>query len=211
MAALQAELAQTRQRLALSRQQYADLYRAVTQERLVAAEREAQIAALFVDTRRGADDTDWNRLLQELVRQRSAESQLREKLVTFRAALHTWLEVTGPSESLRSDVLSRFESLADAAQQAFREPSVVARRGGDKNPGVTECRVLAVHDDLTVVILDAGMDDGVRPGSVWIIQTGEGKSAVMASVIETRSSLSAAVLTSGSLGGVAPGQVARLQ
>ena len=77
---------------------------------------------------------------------------------------------------------------------------VVSERGLE----VRSCRVLAVNDDLQVVVLDSGYAEGIRRGSHWQIARDD-EVAVRLRVIDVRADISAAVVVDGRFGDVGPG------
>jgi len=69
---------------------------------------------------------------------------------------------------------------------------------------MTGCGVLAVHDELQLVILDRGFLSGVRTGSEWW-QARNGKVIMKLRVVDARPEISAAVLVQGTLAEIAIG------
>ncbi len=115
------------------------------------------------------------------------------------------VDALDPSAAVRREISLRIERLEARAEMAERSPSIVAGRGGSYDRSRRECRVLAVNDDLQMVILDAGLVDGVRLGMLWQTADSEGRLPVAVRVVEVRASLCAAVPVAGKLGDLAPG------
>ena len=88
------------------------------------------------------------------------------------------------------------------------ERPLVARRGREDSDRLTG-RILAVNDELQIVVLDRGFNDGVRQGMTWRIVSGE-EVLARVKVIEVRAALSAAVVTDGKFKAVGPGAETRL-
>jgi len=94
-----------------------------------------------------------------------AESDLCRQVRDFGDYLTTVLEVLEPSEAIRRGVTERYSALLKSCDRLEQWPSLVAGRGGT-GADRRKCRVLAVNDDLHVIVLDAGSGDGVREGAV---------------------------------------------
>lgn len=138
---------------------------------------------------------------------RAEQKKLCSDVRAFGRYLVTVLDVLQPSEALRLEVSEKYAVLVEACDRLDQLPPSVAGRGGDRE-GRLESRVLAVNDDLQVVILDAGTDRGVRPGTTWRLLK-RGKAVARLKVVEVRRSVSAAVPEEGRLRDIAPGALVR--
>jgi hypothetical protein len=126
----------------------------------------------------------------------------------FQKYLNTVLEVLQPSDTLKREITGRYKSLTQAAERLENWPSQVAGRGG-RMGGPLESRVVAVNDDLQVVVLDSGSDAGVRTGATARIVSGDGRTVAELRVVEVRKRLSAAEPVKGRLRDIAPGASVR--
>ncbi len=134
-------------------------------------------------------------------RQLAVERSLSE----FEQALATMLDVLRPSDAMRHELTSRLQALRGSVEESLKPMSIVAGRG----VGVTSgqgCGVVAVNEELDVVLLDCGSRHGVRLGASYSLKRGETTVAKF-KVIEVRSELSAAVLLEGRPSDVAVGSI----
>ncbi|MBO7092188.1 MAG: hypothetical protein J6W23_10410, partial [Victivallales bacterium] len=134
-------------------------------------------------------------------RQLAVERSLSE----FEQALATILDVLRPSDAMRRQLTSRLQALRGAVEESLKPMSVVAGRGVGAATG-QGCGVVAVNEQLDVVLLDRGSRHGIRPGASYSLKRGE-TTVARFKVIEVRSELSAAVLLEGSARDVAVGSI----
>jgi hypothetical protein len=121
----------------------------------------------------------------------------------FQQVLTSVLDVLQPSDALRREVMDRFAALANAAERSLKPLSIVAGRG-KRDFERRSCRVLAVNDDLQIVVLDSGFAAGIRRGTNWkYVKNGE--QIALLRVIEVRPEISAAIVTHGRFNSVGPG------
>ena len=138
---------------------------------------------------------------------RAEQRKLCGEVRAFGRYLGTVLDVLQPSEALRREVGERYAVLVGTCDRLDQLSPSVAGRGGNRE-GRLESRVLAVNDDLQVVILDAGTERGVRPGTTWRLFKGD-KVVSRLRIVEVRRSVSAAVPEKGRLRDIAPGALVR--
>ena len=146
------------------------------------------------------------RLLAEQQDRRVAQEALGRDLLDFGRFLDSVLDVVaepGHSE-LRKQLEGRLFLLVKQAREAAAPSAAMPL------PAATaaECRVLATNPELGVVVLDIGRDRGAQPGLAWDVNAG--RRSVTLKLVETRPTLSAAVLVAGRLDEVRPGAMARL-
>ena len=134
-------------------------------------------------------------------RQLAVERTLSE----FEQALATMLDVLRPSDAMRQELSSRLQALRGAVEESLKPMSVVAGRGAVSTAG-RECGVVAINEELEVVLLDRGSRSGMRPGAKYCLKRGETVVARF-QVIDVRGELSAAVLLEGALREVAVGSM----
>lgn len=204
-----AELITLKRRLRRLRRRYADVYlQARELERELALYRQRVADMLHTGGEAGESEKALALALDALDQRREERDRLCARIRDFRQYLETVLDVLQPSEVLRRELTERGEALESACQRSDRVPSLVAWRGG-QSLEQRECRVLAVHDDLQVVVIDAGVRHGVQPGMLWYVTDGNEVIAKLR-VIETRSIVSATMVIEGSLREVAPGLAVKL-
>jgi hypothetical protein len=125
----------------------------------------------------------------------------------FGQYLGTVLDVLQPSEGLRREITGRYAVLERTVDRLQRMPSLVAGRGGQEDRIRRAGRVLAVNDELQIIVLDVGSDDSVRPGGTWRIV--DDRAAVgLVRIIEVRPQFSAAVPIEGPVKIFSPGMKA---
>ena len=198
-------LAKTQQELEQLRSRYAELFLR-SQERSRQSEAlELQAAHLLLD-RPGLTGGDTSATaLRALDDVRQAQVQLVTLVRAFEVYLNSALDVLEPSDAMRREITTRAAELVTSAESAFKPLSTVAGRGS-RDLTVRSCRVLAVNDDLQVVVFDSGQDAGIRRGTHWkVVKDGTVKAQLL--VVEVRADLSAAVVTAGRLGDSGPGTV----
>ena len=200
---LEADVRRAERDLEALRRQYADLY---LESRRQLGEREhleLRVAGLLTDHEDPSSGRALSRALAALAELRKHQRRLGELVRAFSVYLPSVLDVLQPSEALRRELMARVTDLLEAAERAERPLSEVAGRGSG-HPQGRACRVLAVSDELQVVVLDAGSRDGVRLGTYWRY-TRDDKTVAKLRIIETRPSISAAVVVEGRFKMIAPG------
>jgi Skp family chaperone for outer membrane proteins len=193
-AELETKLAQTRSELEALRTRYADLY-LESQER-VRKLRDLDLSAahLLVEKQDLESGRLESELLSALSQSRKAQTELLVTVREFQQVLTSVLDVLQPSDALRREVMDRFAALANAAERSLKPLSIVAGRG-KRDFERRSCRVLAVNDDLQIVVLDSGFAAGIR----------RGEQIALLRVIEVRPEISAAIVTHGRFNSVGPG------
>lgn len=200
---LELELSRVREELSRQRAQYAAFYE--RSHAVLEQMRELELHSAHLLQRKDGEDTAAlaNQALSALrelgVRQLEVEQSLRD----FERYIETMLNVMQPSDAVRREVSERISALRGVVERSLNPLSIVAGRGGGKS-GMTGCGVLAVHDELQLVILDRGFLSGVRTGSEWW-QARNGKVTMKLRVVDTRPEISAAVLVQGTLAEIAIG------
>jgi len=204
-AELDAALAKAQKELEQLRSRYAELY-LQSQERIRQMEAlELQAAHLLVDRQALAGGDPAAAALHALEDVRQAQVELVSQVRAFQAYLASALDVLQPSDAMRREITTRGAELVAAAERAFKPLSTVAGRGR-RDLVARSCRVLAVNDDLQMVVLDSGQDAGIRRGTQWTaVKDGVVKARLL--VIEVRTDISAAVMTEGHLGDIGPATV----
>jgi len=202
-AELSARLARTEQELEEMRRRYVRVYlesRALQQE---LESLDLRVAGLLADGEALSTSRRLALALEALEAQRQAQQALSAKLREFEIYLRSVLDVLQASEVLSREVTARFGGLVAAVERSIQPLSSVAGRGGGV-PQPRQYRVLAVNDDLQLVVLDSGFEDGVRPGMRWRVVSRERVVAKLR-VIEVRPLISAAVVVEGEFRAIAPG------
>lgn len=206
---LELELSRVREELGRQRAQYAAFYE--RSHAVLEQMRELELRSAHLLQRKDGEDAAAlaNQALSALrelgVRQLEVEQSLRD----FERYIGTMLDVMQPSDAMRREVSERISALRGVVERSLNPLSIVAGRGGGKS-GMTGCGVLAVHDELQLVILDRGFLSGVRTGSEWW-QARDGKVTMKLRVVDARPEISAAVLVQGSLAEVAIGSQFRAE
>ena len=205
-AELAAALSTTEQEIEGLRRRYADLYLESRRQQQELEYLDLRMAGLLADREDIASGRALSRALSALQDVQGEQHALADKVREFGAYLSSVLDILQPSEVLRREVTERYGALAKAVERSVQPlPSVAGR--GDGVPKRQECRVLAVSDDLQVVVLDRGFKDGVREGTRWHVVNG---SEVLAKlrVIEVRASVSAALVVEGRFKAIGVGALA---
>lgn len=96
--------------------------------------------------------------------------------------------------------------LDELRRQAKRTSTIAARQDETAKP-IGSSRVLTVNDDLNVVVLTVGSDQGVRNGLLWRIKIADDKHVDL-KTIAVRPSISAAFVIDGAINDVVPGMTA---
>jgi hypothetical protein len=204
---LEVALRRAEQDLEKTRRQSADLYVTCRQQQDDLTALQLQAAGMLTTPGDGTSTRALSQVLRCLEEANAAQARLATELQAFGQYLTTVLDVLQPSESLRSEVMARYRALTKVCEQTGQLPSIVAGRGG-KPEGQRESRVMAVNDDLQVVIIDTGSNAGIHPGAllgVWV----RDKVVARLRVTEVRPALCAAVPIAGGLRGIAPGAQVR--
>ena len=128
-------------------------------------------------------------------------------LESFTKKLSSVLDVLQASDLLRQEVTAGVSEFRTEIERPVRALPSVAGRGG-ANPTMPACRVLAVNGALQLVVLDAGLDRGVRHGMNLTI-TNPDRTVVRIRVVDVRSYISGAAVTHGTLNAVGPGAWAK--
>jgi len=172
---------------------------------------QARYAELYLESRKQADEMEYMRLriaalltgkaedggpaaamVEYLSQVLNSHRELYAAVRRFGDYLETVLDALQPSAGMRREISGRYADLVQAVDRLERMPSIVAGRGGEANRTRRECRILAVNDELQVIVLDAGADDGVRPGGTWRAVDDQGMVGMLR-VIEVRPRISAAM------------------
>lgn len=202
-AELEASLAKARDELTALQRRYADLYLASQEQRQELEYLELRAGHLLSSPEEIDSGRTLARILRELARQDENRQELAVKVREFGVYLASVLDVLQPSQALRGEVEERIEQLQEAAEHPVPPLPGVAGRG-DGGPAEKRCRVLAVNDELQVIVLDRGFAGGVRPGSRYRIQI-DGDREVRIRALEVRAAITAAVVEDGHWQDVAPG------
>ena len=131
------------------------------------------------------------------------------RLNEFDEFLAAVLDVLNPSDVLRREISGRFQSILETAKRSERLSPEVAGRGDAKGRLRREARILAVNDTLNLVVIDAGVLDGVRSGSRWRIFH-RNKTLGLIQVVLPRAAISAAIPLDGKIERWTPGLTVRL-
>lgn len=134
--------------------------------------------------------------------------ELYQQLQDYQRTVEAALELGGiPSGSPERDLLAgKMQLLLRQVQESERLTalSVAVPAPADR------CQVLSVNRELAVAVLDAGREQGLRPGSIWTVPAPAGD-ALQLRIVEVRQTLSAALVLAGELDEVRPGAVATRQ
>lgn len=203
---LQVELGRVQRQLDAVRREYARLLVEAKAQAGDLSELQLRVSELLV----GHADAGALEAYEALSQVRQRHLSLYREVREFGDYLEAVLEVIQPSEVLEQEMVDRHQRLVREIDRLERMPSLVAGRGGNEPRALRQCRVLAVNDDLQVVVLNAGRNDGVYPGSAWYT-TEDSVVSGRLTVIESRPTVSAAVPTEGDLRRFAPGVVVQLE
>lgn len=200
---LELELSRVREELSRQRAQYAAFYE--RSHAVLERMRELELRSAHLLQRKDGEDTVAlaNQALSALRELGVRQLEVEQSLGDFERYIETMLDVMQPSDAVRREVSERISALRGVVERSLNPLSLVAGRGGGKS-GMTGCGVLAVHDELQLVILDRGFLSGVRIGSEWW-QARDGKVTMKLRVVDARPEISAAVLVQGSLAEIAIG------
>ncbi len=208
---LQNELAEVRKQLRGMRLLYAELHlenkgllEELTYLRL-------QVANLLGEERETSAEKRQAIALEGVLEIQRQHENLYREVYGFGDYLQTFLEIIKPSQVLHQEIERRYDSLLQTVTRLEHLPSIVAWRGGDSlRANRKKARVLRVENELQVVILGAGENDRVRSGSIWNVVDGAGSSLAKLKVVETRTTISAAIPLEGNLSRIVPGMQTEL-
>lgn len=205
-ARLERENAALRKELEQLRSRYADLYLQSRQQRLETQDLELRVAHLLTDHRELDAGLALARAVRALREVGSAQRDLQVAAEEFGNYLASVLEVLQPSDTLKGQIERRYQAVLRAAEATQPPlPLLVAGRGS-ANPAERVCRILTRNEELHVVVLDAGRDAGIRPGATWHVLV-DGRRTADLKILESRSNVSAALVTRGSIQQIGPGNV----
>lgn len=196
VAALTAELAETRRKLTDLRRRFADLYLASRKLQERAARRDWIAAELLQVDEREADTMAGVYALGAMERHRTQQRELHQAIKAFKETLSAALDALQPTNIVERELLSALDDILAISEELAHSPSPVAGRGGDAAPD--DVRVLTVNDALQAVVLDRGRSDGMVHGSSWCTDGDRGES-VQLKVVETGEKYSVAVPIEGRL------------
>ena len=136
----------------------------------------------------------------------SANAGLEGAVEEFGIYLASVLEVLQPSNTLKNQIDSRYQTVLRAVEAKKNPLSLTVARRGSGNPGDRVCRILTLNDELHVVVLDAGSNAGIRPGANWHVLI-DGQRTADLKILETRPDVSAALIIRGNFADIGPGSV----
>ena len=200
---LETALASVRQELQALRARYADLYLESQEAVRLLRQLDLNAAHLLLENQDLASGRLESELLSAMADYRKSQAEFVVAVREFQQYLGSVLDVLQPSDALRREVTTRCTALADAAERSLKPLSIVAGRG-KRDFERRSCRVLAVDDDLQIVVLDSGFAAGIRRGTNWKYVKNDEVIAQLR-VIEVRPEISAAVVTQGRFSAVGPG------
>ncbi len=206
-AVISAALATSERELEVLRGRYAELYLTSWQQQQELENLELRVAGLLTDREDNTFVHALDQAVRSLEQQREIQQELGRQVSQLESCLNSMLEILQPSRALCRNVDERLAALKDAVRRSGQSLSSVAGRDGDQTRR-DKCRVLAVNDDLQVVVLDGGSRNGLRPGFRWCLIR-DGKVLARLRVIEVRVAMSAAVVVQGSFTAIGPGAVLR--
>lgn len=146
---------------------------------------------------------------QELKRLEQSQQQLYRHLLDYKQTLESVLDVLDPEQ--QSAMRKLLASKLDLVVYQLDETRNLTRLTSEPetSSAETRCRVLSVNEDLGIIILDIGKAQGARVGSTWKVSANETDTTHLR-IIETRHSLSAAVVVEGQQQHLIPGSTAHL-
>jgi chromosome segregation ATPase len=148
--------------------------------------------------------TELRQLHEEVLALQKAHKRLYVGLGEFRSYLESALDIIDADDpTLRTILDAKLKRVFQDLESAERQLSGAVQDQGEVDPS-SLAHVLAVSDDLQVVVLDRGRAQRVRPGVTWVVNGG-GKNPVVIRVIEVRSRICAAVVEKGRIRHVAVG------
>jgi hypothetical protein len=201
-AALQAALMRVEAALAASRQQFTDAHLQAKQLREDTQFFTVRAASLLATGEELAESAALARYSADM---RAARQQYEEVARGLAAAAE---QVDAVLAALPAD---RAEAYGNVIRQQLTETRQHLEELGRILPDNKEAlpppaawRVLTTSDELQVVVVNAGRDQGIRPGQVLEIVEGGGDGSRL-QVIEVRDSICAATVVSGQLRHITPG------
>jgi hypothetical protein len=201
---LNAALIRTESALAAMRKQFSESHIEAQRLREELAAWNIRAANLLVNEEDLPDSHVLARFADDAEHAQTAIGQAYKDLVTFKGYLGSVLDaVGGPErETYRQLLTDKLDLVFDDLRRAeqFFNPEPIA----DSATPSGELRVLTVNDELQVVVISAGRLQGVRLGQLLTIREGRARDTTLR-VIETRQSLSAAMVEEGSLRQISPG------
>ncbi len=206
-AELSAALARSERDLENLRCRYADLYLESREQQQQLQDLNFQAAALLEGHGNRAPSQDMARVMARMSAQEAGCRSLCSSVREFVRYLDVVLEVLQPSDAVRHEVQSRVRVLENQCDRLSQKSPIVARRG-DRGVPRRECRILAVSEELQILVLDGGFADGVAPGTVWRVLS-DGTVVAKLKIVEVRPNLSAAMLVQGPFRTLAPGLLVR--
>ncbi|MBP5637875.1 MAG: hypothetical protein J6X55_00215, partial [Victivallales bacterium] len=165
---LEIELEQSRKALDKMRSRYADLY--LRSHGLIGSLRqtELQVANLWHNKENSSMDGLAVQLLEALDEAGSRQLEVARVLKAYEESLKNLLDVLRPSAAMRSELLEKLENLRETVEKSLRPLTIASGRGGAVNVR-QGCRVLAVDEELDMVILDGVSIGGMTPEYRWCL------------------------------------------
>lgn len=201
---LELELGKAKKELEKIRSRYADFY--LESHAVVDRMRQLELQASHLIRRK--EDLDGDALaaqaLEALNLAGRRQLEVEDAVHSFEQYLNSVLDVLQPSDALRRELSERIKALHRAVENSLKPLSIVARRGGG-GPGKQGCGVLAVNEELQLVVLDCGFLAGLKTGSVWRLMSGDSTVTARLRVVEVRPEISAAVVIQGDMASLTPG------
>ena len=202
-AELRAALQRRQEELTKLRGRYADLLLASREQQEELEYLELRAAGLLSDREDIASGRALAKAVAAVAKLRAGLREHNEALARFDMYLDSVLAVLQPSAAMRREIKERFADLEQTAALPLEPLSEVAGRGSGTLTR-TSCRVLAVNDDLQLVVLDKGYRDGVRAGTSWRVVSGTDELAQLR-IIDVRAARSGAMVIRGRFEAVGPG------
>jgi hypothetical protein len=201
---LNAALIRTESALAAMRTRFSEAHIEAQRLREELAALNIRAANLLVNEEDLPDAHVLARFADDAKHAQTAIGQAYKDLVTFKGYLGSVLDAVGGPErdTYRQLLTKKLEIIFDdlrRAEQFFNPESIT-----DSATPSGDLRVLTVNDELQVVVLSAGRLQGVRLGQLLAIREGRAKGTTLR-VVETRQTLSAAMVEEGSLRQISPG------
>lgn len=198
---LLAELAAAKKELCFLRKELADVLRQSEKRDEEYRRLKMSIAGIFAGTEKKAVSEREEEALDALLSVNSAGKDLVTRIMEFCAFLDAFLEKEQLSDVDRVRIKCRMDELKSSAVflNAYINPPA-------KTKILEECRVLAVNDELQVVVLAAGSVHGVNSGLTLRVKVKEEN--ILLKVIAVRPFICAAIVTDGDLEDLAPGMIA---
>jgi hypothetical protein len=201
---LNAALIRTESALAAMRKRFSEAHIEAQRLREELAALNIRAANLLVNEEDLPDAHVLARFLEDAEQAQKALAQAYKDLVTFKGYLGSVLDaVGGPErETYRQLLTEKLELVFDDLRRTeqFFNPEPIADSAAPEG----ELRVLTVNDELQLVVISAGRLQGVRLGQLLTIREGRARDTTLR-VIETRQTLSAAMVEEGSLRQISPG------